>query len=753
MYINVILLLLFLVLVPVTAHGAQTALFPDLKTAKEAYKAQDYTTAARHWMPLAHKGNAEAQLELGKLYSKGLGVIQNDQTALNLFMESAKQNNARAKFEIGRAYETGRGVPKDIQKAKEWYQMAANTGYARGHYAIGQMYEKNKVHSGPETTSSTKDIIVQSVNRLKDGDYAVAEYLGDIYQNGISTPKNNQTALTYYLVAEKKGSESVKRKSNLLKTKVSLSEHMWAEKNSDLILARDNKEVREKRRELIRSLKRVGKSEPSSAQIHRDHKESQEYYKRAASEGYKRAEQKISPTTSVEKPKEKERRLFKTVTDLKTRFVAEENLDLGTRNDDFETAAIADAKLGLFLYPTENITTYVEGRGLLSDGIASSNSIDDDDSRDLSFLEMRQAWIEFDNLFGTPASIKAGRQRFYEPRGIWWNRDLDAVKFALDSTLTNGFIAVGENQDNYRVGDDNDFDRDEEDRLRILGEISHEYTQNQFIETRFLYEDDHSGTEAIGQLVPSNDRDNEDYELVWAGIRARGQTQPQGLEKLGYRIDLLGVAGEETTIGTTTGPVTGFRSVNSVTNRDVLAWAFDGGIDIQPNIFLDPTFSLGYAYGSGDDGNGDNNAFRQTGLEGNTSNYPEGRVSGSIRNYGEVLRPELSNLHIASAGINVPALEASDISVNYFSYWLDEETTGITDSDINAPTNGQDVYVGQALDFIANINIGKEMNIQSTVFKNTAFRVRMGGFQAGDAFGTEEDEYAYRGSTELRIKF
>ncbi|HPF79005.1 MAG TPA: sel1 repeat family protein, partial [Alphaproteobacteria bacterium] len=62
-------LLLFL---PCAGQAAELAIFPDLETAKQAYRAEDYTTAARNWMPLAHEGIPEAQVELGKLYSKGL---------------------------------------------------------------------------------------------------------------------------------------------------------------------------------------------------------------------------------------------------------------------------------------------------------------------------------------------------------------------------------------------------------------------------------------------------------------------------------------------------------------------------------------------------------------------------------------------------------------------------------------------------------------------------------------------------------
>lgn len=46
-----------------------------------AYKSGDYETALGEWMPLAEQGNANAQYNLGQMYNKGEGVLQNYKTA------------------------------------------------------------------------------------------------------------------------------------------------------------------------------------------------------------------------------------------------------------------------------------------------------------------------------------------------------------------------------------------------------------------------------------------------------------------------------------------------------------------------------------------------------------------------------------------------------------------------------------------------------------------------------------------------
>src|SRR5207247_434953 len=48
----------------------------DFKAGLDAYQRADYATALQEWRPLAEKGDANAQYNLGLLYNQGLGVQQ-----------------------------------------------------------------------------------------------------------------------------------------------------------------------------------------------------------------------------------------------------------------------------------------------------------------------------------------------------------------------------------------------------------------------------------------------------------------------------------------------------------------------------------------------------------------------------------------------------------------------------------------------------------------------------------------------------
>ncbi|NCO02884.1 MAG: alginate export family protein [Alphaproteobacteria bacterium] len=496
------------------------------------------------------------------------------------------------------------------------------------------------------------------------------------------------------------------------------------------------------------------------------------YFTLAHQKGYERAGEKvekiagikpvllqpIAQEEKVSEPPIEHRKKYRVRGTVLTQYTAEENFDLGQRDTDFESSNIIDSRLGIFFYSTENITTYTEFRGFGSTGEASSNTDDDEDERDDAFLEMRRAWVEFDNIFNTPSlSLKVGRQRFREDRTILWNRDTDAIRLSMDTTMTNGFLALANNFSNYRVGKDSDFEEDEKDRLRLLGEVERYLHKDFSLSARFLYENDYSGTENIGATIDGNDRDDEDFNLTWAGIRAKGvipAPEQKGISNIKYRADALTVIGEETV--TSSAGIAGStnRTVTANMDRNVFGWAVDGEVNIALNAPLRPVFKLGYAYGSGDDdGTGTNGAFRQTDLHGNTSIFDSAFTTDTQRNYGEVFRPELSNIHVLNTGVSFPLYSHSDLHVNYYRYWLAQEQTSLRSSSISAPTNGTDQYLGQEIDLGINIRLGEEIDFDTDFLNNSALRFRFGAFEAGDAYGNGEDERAYRGTAEFRIGF
>ncbi|WP_147069838.1 tetratricopeptide repeat protein [Sulfuriferula plumbiphila] len=108
-----------------------------------ASDASNLTVADRQFSRLsaqALKGDADAQLRLGKMYANGEGVIVDVTKAAKWFEKAAHQGNSEAQFLYGTALLDGRGLVQDYQAALKWIEMPASRGNPEAQYRLGQMY-------------------------------------------------------------------------------------------------------------------------------------------------------------------------------------------------------------------------------------------------------------------------------------------------------------------------------------------------------------------------------------------------------------------------------------------------------------------------------------------------------------------------------------------------------------------------------------------------------------------------------------
>src|SRR3954449_6979834 len=91
----------YLVVAVVAAAMASPLAAHSVKAGIEAWQRADYSAAVAIWRPLALRGDADAQ------------------------------------FNLGQAYRLGRGVPLDLSQAKTWFQRAANSGHLDAEATLG----------------------------------------------------------------------------------------------------------------------------------------------------------------------------------------------------------------------------------------------------------------------------------------------------------------------------------------------------------------------------------------------------------------------------------------------------------------------------------------------------------------------------------------------------------------------------------------------------------------------------------------
>lgn len=90
-----------------------------------AYDRANYKTALRVWREKAEGGDAEAQVIVGEIYEKGLGISPDYASAAEWYRKAADQGNERALTNLAYLYEQGLGVEQDLAKAINLYRKAA----------------------------------------------------------------------------------------------------------------------------------------------------------------------------------------------------------------------------------------------------------------------------------------------------------------------------------------------------------------------------------------------------------------------------------------------------------------------------------------------------------------------------------------------------------------------------------------------------------------------------------------------------
>ena len=122
------------------AMSVSSANTQDYDKGVAAIIAGDFETAWSELLPLAESGNADTQYNIGMMYLKGEGVIQNYVEAGKWLRLAADQGIVDAQYIIGLMYHEGKGVIQNDVEAVKWYRLAADQGYAKAQYILGMAY-------------------------------------------------------------------------------------------------------------------------------------------------------------------------------------------------------------------------------------------------------------------------------------------------------------------------------------------------------------------------------------------------------------------------------------------------------------------------------------------------------------------------------------------------------------------------------------------------------------------------------------
>jgi TPR repeat protein len=89
----------------------------------------------------ADKGDAAAQLRVGRMYATGDGAPQDTTEAVTWYRKAAEQGLAEAQFTLGDVLQTGTGVEGSLDLAAKEFEKAAAQGHVEAMKRLGKILE------------------------------------------------------------------------------------------------------------------------------------------------------------------------------------------------------------------------------------------------------------------------------------------------------------------------------------------------------------------------------------------------------------------------------------------------------------------------------------------------------------------------------------------------------------------------------------------------------------------------------------
>ncbi len=197
-----------------------------LQEGREAFEKGDFVRAQEIFVPLAKKGERDAQFYLGLLYFTGDGGEKNLEEAGNWFERAAKhrdsglkekrfegisreydralywfkkiaeQGDVKAQFYLGVMYAAGRDIDVDFKKSAYWFEKAAGQGNELAQLNIGMYYLE-----GQGVDKDIKKGVSWLEKAAEQGNLKAQNYLGYLFSGGEVVQPDYEKAKYWYMKA------------------------------------------------------------------------------------------------------------------------------------------------------------------------------------------------------------------------------------------------------------------------------------------------------------------------------------------------------------------------------------------------------------------------------------------------------------------------------------------------------------------------------------------------------------------------
>lgn len=411
--------------------------------------------------------------------------------------------------------------------------------------------------------------------------------------------------------------------------------------------------------------------------------------------------------------------------------------DLGLLGRDETTEAYLDVQPALHLQFSPNFASYVRVQGFAPTGrvVQRENT---EPVRTKAYGQLRELWLEFGGITTYPGEVlRLGLQRVRDPDGLWYDRDIESVRWIFDTTLLQAQLGVAQQFETYRT-DNNDLPGSQKDRAYAFAGISGQWLPRNYAGVRVAYAGDHGDAPAAGATLQPDDK-LEDRRYTWAGVHFHnGYYALESDNWFAYWAEVVGLFGsqEDVVLDPLTGTPTG-----ATTADDVRAYGGDAGARVRVSQSFPLQIGAHYALGQGGRKGGDSRTFRQTGLQSNRSRFTGTR--SIIHRFNEALDADLQNLSVITAYLSLP-IGRWDASLVGHRFRRDdsEENISVSGIDVDPLTGpGASNDIGDAADLIVTCYFDRRGN-EHTPGEDVRDNVRLRGsaFRPGDAYGSGLDD-------------
>lgn len=310
-------------------------------------------------------------------------------------------------------------------------------------------------------------------------------------------------------------------------------------------------------------------------------------------------------------------------------------------------------------------------------------------------VRLRRAYILWGDFLIPSVDLQVGRQRFADSREWLYDENLDAVRVLVHGDLLDLELSVSTNLLDPK---------DSEDEIRNFIVYA---TYNLARKEKVSF-----------YGIARRDRVETGRDPTFFGVSWRGRIQNQK-----HWLEAASVSGQDG-------------------SQRLRGYGFDMGWTSRFDSPVEPSFTIGYAFGSGDPDPEDrlDRNFQQTGLQDN-----QARFNGitKFQYYGELFDPELSNIMIGTAGVGIIPFEKTSLDViyHYYSqvYSYMEGPNVLRDVGVKKKPSGRSRDLGHEVDLVLGTKVIRD--VQMALFSAI--------FIPGKAFPDSENAY----STEFKLLF